>query len=129
MLGVPDDFMTDARLQAIVSDLTADARLRALAEEVLHLRDAAGPRLQSMRFESGHFDAAVTGQAVEAISLAFVSHLKSEGAENFIELNVHDRDDPLERYTITVQRISGKSPGQLLGEANERIRLLEERKE
>jgi len=125
MLGLPENYLDDANLEQVEQDLTADPRLRALAAEVLHLRHVAGPFMGQISFESGTFSAQVTGQTVETISLAFVSHFKAEGAENFLEMNIYDRNDPAEHYTLTVQRVNGKSPAQLLAEAKSRIAALE----
>src|SRR5690606_13646972 len=98
-MSLPENYLETANLELVEQDLTADPRLRAMAAEILELRHAAGPFMGQIRFESGTFSAQVTGQTVEAISLAFVSHFKAEGAENFLEMNIYDRDDPAEHYT------------------------------
>lgn len=51
-------------------------------------------RLKKLSFEDGEFSAELTGDTVKAMALAWVSQFKESGAENFFEMNVHDRADP-----------------------------------
>jgi len=85
-------------------------RLAAERDEALKAAEGLEPRIKHMRFEDGQFDMALTGQTVEAIAVAFVSHFKSLGAENYVELNIFDRAEPFQRYTVTVQKVGALSP-------------------
>lgn len=94
-----------AALLAAIERLVAERdEARETAEKGLE------PRIKHMRFGDGHFDMALTGEAVEAIALAFVSYFKSLGAENYVELNLFDRAEPFQRYTVTVQKVGALSP-------------------
>jgi hypothetical protein len=69
--------------------------------------------LKSMKFENGQFDMAVTGPAMEHIAACVVGHFKALGPENYFEMSLFDREDPSERYVVTVQKVSAKSPHEL----------------
>lgn len=97
-----------------VYDRTPDpelAKVTAERDEALKLLDEGWePRFHRMQFEGGEFDAELTGKSVEAIALAMVSHFKAIGAENYFELNIHDRAVPFQRYNVTLQKVGKLSP-------------------
>ncbi len=92
---------------------------KALAEEGLE------PRIKSMSFEDGAFDMALTGDVVKSIAVAFVSHFKAIGAENYFEMSIYDRAAPFQRYTLTMQKVGALSPTDKLKAAETRIAELE----
>jgi len=77
---------------------------KKLAEEGLE------PRIRDMRINGGSFDLELTGQVVEQIAVAFVSNFKALGTENYMEMQVYDRDEPFQRYIVTVQKVGKLSP-------------------
>lgn len=77
---------------------------KKLAEEGLE------PRIRDMRINGGSFDLELTGQVVEQIAVAFVSNFKALRAENYMEMQVYDRDEPFQRYIVTVQKVGKLSP-------------------
>lgn len=102
----------------------ADA-IRGLAEEVAHYKQIAekgtAPLIESMKLENGHFDLSVTGPIVEAISCAFVGQFKEGGSTNYMEMSLFDRDEPFQRYTVTVQKVGANSPADLVNEERKRV--------
>jgi hypothetical protein len=94
---------------------------RKLAEEGLE------PRMRQIRFGDGEFSMEVLGPAVEHIAVAFISYFKANGAENYVEMNVHDRDNPFERYTLTVQKVGNLSPADKVRIAEQKVAELEAR--
>ncbi|MGM4911462.1 hypothetical protein [Rhizobium sp. 768_B6_N1_8] len=100
----------------------ADA-IRGLAEEVTHYKQLAeegtAPLIKSMKLEDGHFDLSVTGPIVEAMACAFVGQFKEGGSVNYMEMSLFDRDEPFQRYTVTVQKVGAKSPADLVNEARQ----------
>ena len=129
VVGWPDDMGLVAKLLKwadwldadIGTDEPAGADVREAAaaiERLLAERDEARklaeeglePRLRELHFGREGFSAEVTGQAVEATALAIVSYFKDLGAENFVEMNLFDRDDPFQRYNVTVQKVGALSP-------------------
>lgn len=107
-------------------DNAAIERLVAERDEALKAAEGLEPRIKHMRFEDGQFDMALTGQTVEAIAVAFVSHFKSLGAENYVELNMFDRAEPFQRYTVTVQKVGALSPADKVKAAEARRDKLKE---
>lgn len=83
------------------------------------------PRLQELHYGKEGFRAEVVGGAVEFLALAFVSHFKAGGAKNFVEMSIYDRDEPFQRYTLTVQKVGALSPADKLNQAQARIADLE----
>ncbi|MBD9542922.1 hypothetical protein IB276_26095 [Ensifer sp. ENS04] len=108
---------------------TAADAIRGLAEEVAHYKKLAeegtAPLLKSMKFENGEFDMSVTGPIVEVMAMAFVGQFKAGGSVNYMEMNLYDRDEPFQRYAVTVQKVGAKSPADLVNEARARIAELE----
>lgn len=83
------------------------------------------PRMRQMKFGSGEFSMEVLGPAVEHIAIALVSYFKANGAENYVEMNIHDRDEPFQRYTVTVQKVGKLSPADKVRIAEARVAELE----
>lgn len=77
---------------------------KALSEQL------ADPQVKEFTFGAEGFDMKLTGKAVEKIAIVFVSHFKAVGAVNYLEFNLYDRDDPWQRYTLTVQKVGALSP-------------------
>lgn len=100
---------------------TAADAIRGLAEEVAHYKKIAeegtAPLIKSMKLENGEFDMSVTGPIVEAFAVALVGQFKAGGAVNYVEMSVFDRDEPFQRYAVTVQKVGAKSPADLVNEA------------
>lgn len=107
-----------------------------LSEENYHLRrelDQAleavdkllEPAVKSFQLEDGTFSMALTGPAMERLAAVIVGHFKALGPENYFEMTLFDREDPGERYTVTVQKVSAKSPHELRREAEDRVEELE----
>jgi hypothetical protein len=82
-----------------------------------------------MRLEDGHFDMSVTGPIVEAFAVALVGQFKEGGSANYMEMSLFDRDEPFQRYTVTVQKVGAKSPADMVNEARARVAELDERVE
>lgn len=89
------------------------------------LDDALEPRIREFHFGKEGFSAEVTGQLVERMALAFVSQFKAGGATNFYEMSIFDRDEPYQRYTVTVQKVGALTPADKLNAAEARIAELE----
>lgn len=83
------------------------------------------PRLRELHYGKDGFRAEVVGPTVELLALAFVSHFKDGGATNFMEMSIYDRDEPYQRYTLTVQKVGALSPADKLNKAEARIAGLE----
>lgn len=82
------------------------------------------PRIKGMRFENGECNMEVVGPITEYIATAFICQFKAGGAENFMEMNFYDRDEPFQRYILTVQKVGAKSPADKLKEANAKLAML-----
>jgi hypothetical protein len=107
-----------------VSETKAELRAerdhwKALAEKGLE------PRIRQLRFGDGEFSMEVLGEVVEGIAVALVSQFKAGGATNFYEMNLFDRDEPFQRYTVTVQKVGALTPADKLSAAEKRIAELE----
>lgn len=87
--------------------------------------DGIAPVIKSMRFEDGSFNMEVVGPFVEAMSTAFVAQFKAGGATNFMEMSFYERDEPFQRYILTVQKAGAKSPADKLRGAERRVAELE----
>lgn len=103
-----------------LADVKADRdHYKKLASEGLE------PRLRELHYGKDGFRAEVVGPTVELLALAFVSHFKAGGAQNFVEMSIYDRDDPFQRYTLTVQKVGALSLADKLNKAQARIVELE----
>ena len=98
----------------------------AQAERIAELERGMEPHVQSFRVENGELNMALTGPAMEHIAVCVVDHFKAMGAENYFEMSLFDRDDPAERYVVTVQKASAKSPHELRSAAEAEVRTLRE---
>ena len=89
--------------------------LQASSDGARRLADELGLGLaahEERDFEDGEFNAELTGDTVKAMAAAWVSEFKKAGAENYFEMNLHDRSEPYQRYTVTVQKVGKLSPGE-----------------
>jgi hypothetical protein len=97
-------------------DLMDAERIAELEAEVAHWREVAEkglePRLRRLHFEDGTFEAEYTGEVMNFIATAVVSQFKANGGENYFEMSLYDRDEPFQRYTVTVQKQGALSPAQ-----------------
>jgi hypothetical protein len=122
-------------MTAIVDDEfheeTAEDTIRRLTADVDHWKELAEkglePRMRRMRFENGEFEMEYTGEVAEAIALAMVGHFKASGAVNYLQMNIHDREEPFRRYTVTIQKVGAKSPADKVADAEARVIELEHR--
>jgi hypothetical protein len=121
--------MLDAA-QGEVSRLTAEgSRLRAeLAdkrEKLAELRDLQ-VGIKNLTTESGAIEMSLhmAHDMMRACVAGFVKILDSEDAPNYVELAYSLRNDP-ERYTVTIQRPRGKTPGEVASEAKQQTRRAE----
>jgi hypothetical protein len=109
---------------------TAADAIRGLAEERDHYKKLAeegtAPLIKSMKLEDGHFDMSITGPIVEAFAVALVGQFKEGGSVNYMEMNLYDRDEPFQRYTVTVQKVGAKSPADLVNEARAQVAAIEQ---
>lgn len=62
------------------------------------------------------------GLAAEMMAMICSDALAEVGAENFVEFQMDDRGRKL---VVTIQKATGKTPGQLLGEAKAQVKKLE----
>lgn len=108
---------------------TFEELVARLTSERDHYKDVAEngiePMLRKMSYESGVFDLEFTGDSAKLMALSFVGYFKGSGAKNYLEMNLQDSDAPFDRYTVTIQKVRGKSPVDLLKEATVRIAELE----
>lgn len=108
---------------------TTEQLIERLTAERDHYKDVAEnglePMLKKMSYDSGLYDMEFTGHAAAMMAMSFVGYFKGMGATNYLEMNLNDRDAPFERYTVTIQKVSGKSPVDLLKEAKAKIAALE----
>lgn len=103
-----------------------EGTVRSLVEEIASLQaqvdhwrtlaeEGTEPLLKSMKFENGQFDMAVTGPIMDVIAMGIVGQFKATGCVNYNELNLYDRDEPFQRYTVTVQKVGAMSPAEKAG--------------
>lgn len=111
--AAPDDYKKMYEEQCEIT-----AHYKQLAEE------GTAPLIKSMKLEEGHFDLSVTGPIVEAVAVAFVGQFKEGGSTNYMEISLFDRDEPFQRYTVTVQKVGAKSPADLVNEARAEVASL-----
>lgn len=103
-----------------IDDIIAERdHYKKIAEE------GTAPLLKSMRIENGEFNMDITGPIVEVMAMAFVGQFKAGGSVNYMEMSLFDRDEPYQRYTLTVQKVGAKSPADLANEARARVAELE----
>lgn len=101
------------------------AELRAERDHYKQLaEEGLMPRIKDMRLENGEFNMSIIGPITEYIATAFVGQFKAGGAVNFMEMNLYDRDEPFQRYTLTVQKVGANSPADKLRDAEAKIELL-----
>lgn len=68
------------------------------------LADIMDPNIQSMRLENGKFDMALGGPMVQNVALMMTEWFRESGAKNYIEMTLHARTEPFERYQFYVQK-------------------------
>lgn len=79
--------------------------------------------LQGMSVNESTLQLNITGLASQMLASAFAGQFVGSGATNFLELSFQHLD--VGRFTVTMQKVSGKTPGQLKSEAAELAEQLE----
>lgn len=90
-------------------------REKARADAAEKERDEANAALvniREMHFENGALDVAFSGDGATAIAMVLVAFYKEHGGENYVEMQLADKTTG-ERYTVTIQRVAGKTPHEL----------------
>ncbi len=72
-------------------------------------------------------EARFKGPAVRAFAESAVDSFKALGGINYVEWSVHRADEGW--FTLTMQRKSGKSPGEIVAELNAKLTALKQAKE
>lgn len=99
---------------------------KARAEKAERERDEANAAIMNIRelhFKDGNLDAAVGGEGATAIAMTLVGFYKAQGGANYVEMQLADKNTG-ERYTVTVQRVAGKTPHELRTAAEARAETL-----
>ena len=102
------------------------AKQKARAEKAERERDEAGAQLLAVRefsFKDGDLDAAFVGEGAAAIAMTLVGFYREQRGENYVEMQLGDKKTG-ERFTVTVQRVAGKTPHELRGRAEARAETL-----
>lgn len=91
------------------------------------IADIMDPNLTSMRLENGKFDMALGGPIVQNVALMMTEWFRESGAKNYVEMTLHARTEPFERYQFYVQKQGdgAKTPHELRKELeaeNERLK-------
>jgi hypothetical protein len=91
-----------------------------------HEVDAA---IRWLNIENGKIDMALAGKAVERLALLITSWYREGGAKNYVEMTIHDVEDPAISYSFIVQKTGdgAKSAHQLRKDAEERAEALQAR--
>lgn len=92
------------------------ARCNKIMSEDIHV--------ERLLYENGALDLDATHPLGKAIIASLVSVYVSSGADNYFEMNCYHPQVGL--LAVTIQRVEGKSPGQVAGELLEELRLLKE---
>lgn len=80
--------------------------------------------LQSMNADEEGLHLGITGLASQMLANAFAGQFVGSGATNFLELSFEHPEAG--RFTVTMQKVSGKTPGQLKAEAEAKASKLVE---
>lgn len=108
--------------------MATKAELQAERDHYKELAEnGLAPMIKSMHLEDGRFEMAVVGPMMELLACTFVAAFKEGGATNFMEMSLFDRDEPFQRYTVTVQKVGAKSPADLLNEAKRELAAIQAR--
>lgn len=78
--------------------------------------------LQGMNVHESTLQLNITGLASQMLAHSFVGQFKGSNATNFLELSFEHPD--VGRFTVTMQKVSGKTPGQLKSEAEDQASKL-----
>lgn len=85
------------------------------------LADLASGRvaIHELIVRNGKIDATFGGEMVQEIGLVFVDAYRKAGAVNYLEMTFHGKTEAgeLERFTMTIQRVNGKTPHECRVEA------------
>lgn len=66
----------------------------------------------------------MTHPVIQIIAASIIESYRKSGAENYLEMKVMD-PQTMEEYSLTIQRVAGKTPHQTRREAGERVGDLE----
>lgn len=98
----------------------------ARAEKAERERDEAKAQLLAVKefsFKDGDFDAAFVGEGAAAIAMTLIGFYREQKGENYVEMQFGDKKTG-ERFTVTVQRVAGKTPHELRSAAEARAETL-----
>lgn len=73
--------------------------------------------LQGMSVHESTLQLSITGLASQMLANAFAGQFKGSGATNYLELSFEHPD--VGQFTVTMQKVSGKTPGRLKAEASQ----------
>lgn len=93
-------------------------------EEVGHLRGlvhkALDPGLLGIECHHNMMEIGLKGGMAQVVAAGFIEQFKDVGAKNYIQIGF--TSDAYGPFTVTIQRVYGKSPTQVLNEAEEVLR-------
>jgi hypothetical protein len=96
--------------------------LEAAEKEITKLRIALAEKvtseatLRDLNVENNFINATFEGDAIQLMLDALADQFAESGASNYIEMQFHSKAGP---FLFTLQRVDGKTPHQLLAEAEE----------
>lgn len=101
--------------------------IRTLKERAEEAERCLEPTLKWMNFEDGKLDMALAGKAVESMALMITEWFRGNGAQNYVDMTIHDVHDPAVSYSFMVQKHGdgAKTPHQLRKDAEARAEALE----
>ncbi|MET4197233.1 hypothetical protein ABIA95_000224 [Bradyrhizobium sp. LA8.1] len=85
------------------------------------IADIMDPNIQSMRLENGKFDMALGGPIVQNVAMMMTEWFRESGAKNYVEMTLHAKTEPFERYQFYVQKQGdgAKTPHELRKEVED----------
>ena len=107
----------------VLSLIAEEKRLSAIVEKYI---DPSQVMMTGMNIQNGSFDIGLEGGACRLFVESFAEYFKNSEATNFLEMRFASTDPDIGELVLTLQRIQGKTPGQLKHEAEaERDALME----
>jgi hypothetical protein len=109
-------------LQAARAAHTLYAENRSFQQEVKRLNgELLG--IEELHYTRREITAAMSGEATKAVAILFAEALRGADAPNYIEMQLADPETH-ERFTVTVQRATGKTPHDCRKEAEAEVARL-----
>lgn len=86
--------------------------------------EAIGPRLEKVEFpdEKGGLSVVARSPAFTALAAECVKIFKEHGGVNYVELRMTAADESFGPFSVTVQRLAGKTPAEINGELKAALR-------